>query len=75
MDPFEIVVTIANKLQTLLVFPDQEQNKYLVYNGEISYGIVYPEFNSNGAIVWYSDSMITNDLVYQIADKIEKHES
>lgn len=74
MDPFEIIVTIANKYQTLLVFPDQGNNTYRVHDGETFYGIVHPEFNVNGIIVWHADSLISNDLLYQIGDKIEKHE-
>ncbi|PYF68481.1 hypothetical protein [Pedobacter nutrimenti] len=74
MQPFDIEVLIRGKKEVLLVIPDHESHKFMVFDGDIYLGTVLPMLEEEG-VKWTSDKLMADELLAQIGDKIENHET
>jgi hypothetical protein len=72
MEPFQIEISIADRSQTLLVYPGPNRGSYDIFEDQRRLGIIYRDDTNDS--MWCSKDPIPVELINLIGDKIDAYE-
>lgn len=71
-EPFEILVTIEGENKSLLVVPDPEEPKYVIFDQHVPLGTIWQEHRKTG-IIWCGEGVVVTALLTQLAEQVEDY--